>query len=169
MSSWSKPTIFFFYLGVRRLILQLQEGTLTKYNYYKHTVLLTCICFSFSSLASLISHTLYHDIVLLTNFEVEPISEGFDFPTFYNKNLLISVLWWTWPAWCQTSKAPNNEESLFVKLAKHLGVVVQDEASSRGLWHGSSMLETHSFQNPEQKQNKTSAPAVLQADWETPP
>lgn len=27
------------------------------------------------------------------------------------------------------------------------------------------MLETHSFQNPEQKQNKTSAPAVLQARW----
>lgn len=80
--------------------------------------------FFFFFMESLISHTLYHDIVVLTNFVVQPISEGFDFPTFNNKNLLISVLWWTWSAWCQTSKAPNNEESLFVKLAKHLGVVV---------------------------------------------
>lgn len=61
--------------------------------YYQHKGLLTYICFSCSLLESLISHTLYHDIVVLTNFVVQPISEGFDFPTFNNKNLLISVLW----------------------------------------------------------------------------
>lgn len=41
---------------------------------------MTFICISLLDL--LISHKLYHDIYLLTNLELEPISEGFDFPTF---------------------------------------------------------------------------------------
>lgn len=43
--------------------------------------------------------------------------------------------------------------------------------SPSGLLHGSSVVETHSFQNLKHKtkQNKTSALAVLQTQWETSP
>ena len=45
----------------------------------------------------------------------EAISRAVDFPTFHNSKPFISMLWRTWSSLCQTSKAQNNEENVFIK------------------------------------------------------
>lgn len=50
-----------------------------------------------------------------------------------------------------TSKAPNNEESVFVKLAKHLGVVVLGRGIIKGM---ANLCWKHILSNIQNK-NKT--------------
>lgn len=58
-------------------------------------------------------------------------------------------------AFSELETIPTNKSCIFIKLASIWGWLC-----CTVLWHGSSVLETHSFRDPEQKQNKCCSSAT---------